>query len=37
MSYLEEISWLTVFQEEANDKLTKMEDCVGWDDEYSEF
>ena len=36
-SYLEEISGLTVFQEEANAKLAEMEDCVGWDDEDGEF
>ena len=37
LSYLEEISELTVFQEEANDKHDEMEDCVGWDDEDGEF
>ena len=31
-SYLEEMLGMTVSREESNAKLTKMEDCVGWDD-----
>ena len=36
-SYLKEISWLVLFQEEANAKLDEMEGFFRWDDEDGVF